>query len=232
MKKILLIGLMGLSTLLLTGCDNYPYKEKIQRGYDWNNQSGEKAICMMVGSIAVSSYPYTIYYMEGEDLPFSNDETRVAYFNRLKNENLHYFSGLGFFTEEKVGETEGKPLYRYNLTDLGRQYVDRGIGGTNFCFGRIVVDSIDRTNDIINGVGGGKERDVYITYHVENIPDWIKNTDAYSRFRYPKEVTTGEPLPGTHTYKVLRNDELETISGVSGHYRWASRSEKIEKIDP
>jgi len=227
MKKLLLIGLIGLGTLLLTGCDNYPYKEKIQRGYDWNNQSGEKAICMVVGEISKSMYPYTIHYMEGEELPFSQDNLKPFY-NRLENENLHYFSGLGFFTEEKVGEADGKPLYRYSLTDFGRQYFDSGIGGTSFCFGRIVVDSIDRTEDYINGVGGGEVRNVHITYHVENIPDWIKNTDAYSRFRYPKEVTTGEPLPGRHTYKVLRNDKLESITGVNRIFQWAKRSDSVE----
>ncbi|WP_392564876.1 hypothetical protein RHO13_05840 [Orbus wheelerorum] len=224
MNKLLFIGLVTLSALGLTACDNYPYKEKIQRGYDWNNQTGDKAICMMVGSVSPSMYPYTIKYMEGEDLPFSQD-TQMEYFNRVKNENLHYFTQLGFFTEEKVGETEGKPLYRYQLTDLGRQYVDWFQNETNFCFGRVVVDSIDGTKDIINGVGGGKERDVSITYHIENIPDWIKNSDAYARYRYSKKVTTGEKLSGRHTFKVLRNDKLETITGVSGRYKWATRSD-------
>ncbi|WP_392564880.1 hypothetical protein RHO13_05860 [Orbus wheelerorum] len=224
MNKLLFIGLLTLSTLGLTACDNYPYKEKIQRGYDWNNQTGDKAICMMVGSVSPSMYPYTIKYMEGEDLPFSQD-TQMEYFNRLKNENFRYFTQLGFFTEEKVGEIEGKPLYRYQLTDLGRQYVDWFRNQTNFCFGRVVVDSIDGNKDIINGVGGGKERDVSITYHIENIPDWVKNSDAYARYRYPKEMTTGEKLPGRHTFKVLRNDKLETITGVSRIYQWATRSD-------
>ncbi|WP_392564874.1 hypothetical protein RHO13_05830 [Orbus wheelerorum] len=224
MKKRLLIGLMVISSLLLTACDNYPYKTEMQEIYDWNNQTGDKAICMMVGSIAVSSYPYTIKYMEGEDLPYDSG-LKEAYFNRLKNENLHYFTQLGFFTEEKVGETEGKPLYRYDLTNLGKQYVNSGIGGTNFCFGRVVVDSVDGTKDIINGVGGGKERDVSITYHIENIPDWVKNSDAYARYRYSKKVTTGEKLSGRHTFKVLRNDKLETITGVSRIYQWATRSD-------
>ncbi|WP_392564875.1 hypothetical protein RHO13_05835 [Orbus wheelerorum] len=225
MKKRLLIGLMVISSLLLTACDNYPYKTDIQEIYDWNNQTGEKAICMMVGRVTESMYPYTIYYMEGENLPFS-PKTQKANFNRLKNESLHYFSGLGFFTEELVGETEGKPLYRYQLTDLGRKYVDWTFGETNFCFGRIVVDSIDSTKDIINGVGGGKERDVYIRYHVENIPDWVKNSDAYNRFRYSKKVTTGEQLSGIHSYRVLRNDKLEPITGVSRTFQWATSSAK------
>ena len=221
MNKRWVIALWGLIVLGLTGCDSYPYKTDIQEIYDRNNKSGNKAICMMVGRVTKSMYPYTIYYMEGENLPFS-DKTQKAYFNRLKNENLHFFTERGFFTEEWVGETDGKPLYRYDLTDLGRQYVDWGIGNTNFCFGRIVVDSIKRTKDVTNGVGGGKERDVYITYHVENIPDWVKEPAVYQRYRYSEKLTTGEKLSGMHSYRVLGKGKLKSIAGVNGRYRWAS----------
>ena len=221
MNKRWVIALWGVIVLGLTGCDSYPYKTDIQEIYDWNNQSGNKAICMMVGDIKRDMYPYTIYYMEGEDLPFSS-KTQRAYFNRLKNENLHFFTERGFFTEEWVGETDGKPLYRYNLTDLGRQYVDWGLGETNFCFGRIVVDSIKRTKDVTNGVGGGKERDVYITYHVENIPDWVKEPAVYQRYRYSKKLTTGEKLSGRHSYRVVGNGKLKSIAGVNRRYQWAS----------
>ncbi|WP_392563623.1 hypothetical protein RHO13_09890 [Orbus wheelerorum] len=227
MKKRLLIGLMVISSLLLTACDNYPYKTEMQEIYDWNNQTGDKAICMIVGSVSKSMYPYTIQYMEGQDLPFSQERLKPFY-NRLKNDNLHFFSGLGFFTEELVGKTEGKPLYRYQLTDLGRKYFDGFRNQTNFCFGRIVVDSINRTKETINGVGGGTIRSVYMTYHVENIPDWVKNPAVYERFRYPKEVTTGEPLEGEHLYDVLRDGKIRSkgSQGINGTYAWATSSAK------
>jgi hypothetical protein len=35
-------------------------------------------------------------------------------------------------------------------------YVDWSFGETNFCFGRVVVDKIERIKDTINGVGGGQ----------------------------------------------------------------------------
>ena len=221
MNKRWVMALWGVIVLGLTGCDSYPYKTDIQEIYDWNNQSGNKAICMMVGDIKRDMYPYTIYYMEGEDLPFSS-KTQRAYFNRLKNENLHFFTERGFFTEEWVGETDGKPLYRYDLTDLGRQYVDWAFGETNFCFGRIVVDSINRTKDGINGIGGGTIRDVYITYHVENIPDWVKEPAVYQRYRYSEKLTTGEKLSGMHSYRVVGNGKLKSIAGVNRRYQWAS----------
>ena len=227
MNKRWVIALWGLIVLGLTGCDSYPYKSDIQEIYDRNNKSGNKAICMMVGDIKRDMYPYTTYHMEGEDLPYSHDRLKPFY-NRKKNETLHFFTERGFFTEEWVGETDGKPLYRYDLTDLGRQYVDWAFGETNFCFGRIVVDSIQRTKDVTNGVGGGKERDVYITYHVENIPDWVKEPAVYQLFRYPKEVATGESFEGIHSYRVLGNGKLKSVSGVNRIFQWASSSKKNE----
>ena len=225
MNKRWVIALWGLIVLGLTGCDTYPYKTDIQKIYDRNNQSGNKAICMIIGNVSRTMYPYTTYHMEGEELPFS-DERLKPYYNRLKNENLHFFAERGFFTEEWVGETDGKPLYCYDLTDLGRQYFDGFRNQTNFCFGRIVVDSIIRTKDVTNGVGGGKERDVYITYHLENIPDWVKEPAVYQRFRYPKEVATGESFEGFHSYRVLGKGKLKSIAGVNRRYQWASSSKK------
>ena len=224
MNKRWVIALWGVIVLGLTGCDSYPYKTDIQKIYDRNNQSGNKAICMMVGRVTKSMYPYTTYHMEGEELPFS-DERLKPFYNRLKNETLHFFSERGFFTEEWVGETDGKPLYRYDLTDLGRQYVDWAFGETNFCFGRIVVDSINRTKDGINGIGGGTIRDVYITYHVENIPDWVKEPAVYQLFRYSKKLTTGEKLSGMHSYRVVGKGKLKSVSGVNGRYQWASSND-------
>ena len=227
MNKRWVIALWGVIVLGLTGCDSYPYKTDIQKIYDRNNQSGNKAICMMVGDIKRTMYPYITYHMEGEDLPFS-EKTQISFHNRVKNENLHFFAERGFFTEEWVGETDGKPLYRYDLTDLGRQYVDWAFGETNFCFGRIVVDSIKRTKDGINGIGGGTIRDVYITYHVENIPDWVKEPAVYQLFRYSKKLTTGEKLSGMHSYRVLDKGKLKSIAGVNRRYQWASSSKKNE----
>ena len=221
MNKRWVIALWGVIVLGLTGCDSYPYKTDLQKIYDRNNQSGNKAICMIIGNVSRTMYPYTTYHMEGEDLPFS-DERLKPYYNRLKNENLHFFAERGFFTEEWVGETEGKPLYRYDLTDLGRQYFDGFRNQTNFCFGRIVVDSINRTKDGINGIGGGTIRDVYITYHVENIPDWVKEPAVYQRYSYSEKLTTGEKLPGMHSYRVLGKGKLKSIAGVNRTFQWAS----------
>ena len=91
MNKRWVIALWGIIVLGLTGCDSYPYKADIQEIYDRTDQSGNKAICMMVGRGTMSTSPYITYHMEGEYLPFS-DKTQKAYYNRLKNETLHFFA--------------------------------------------------------------------------------------------------------------------------------------------
>lgn len=49
MEKLFLPSLLIASCLMLTACDNHPYKEELQRIYDNNNETGNKAICMVVG---------------------------------------------------------------------------------------------------------------------------------------------------------------------------------------
>jgi len=223
MIKRLSIGLMLIMALYFSFFDTYPYEEKIQRLYDKNNPSGNKAICLIVGNISKSMYPYTIHYMEGEFQPLS-PKNQEAHLNRLTNENLHLFSQFGLFTEEQVARSWGKPIYRYNLTNLGRQYFDDFNDQTNFCFGRIVVNSANIIEDVLNSDNGNKERKVYITYYVKNVPDWMKDPTVYKRFGYPKEVTTEGLIDGIHRYRILSKRKLESIEGVSLTYKWASSS--------
>lgn len=95
--------ILTFSSLLLTGCDTYPYKEKIQESNDYNNPTGDKAKCMMVGDITSSMYLYTTYYMQGQDLPYS-PETKEAIFDRLKNGSLHLFAGIGFLPKSTLAK--------------------------------------------------------------------------------------------------------------------------------
>ena len=84
------------------------------------------------------------------------------------------------------------------------------------------MDFINRTKDGINGIGGGIIRDVYITYHVENIPDWVKEPAVYQLFRYSKKLTTGKKLSGMHSYRVIGKGTLKSIAGVNRTFQWAS----------
>jgi hypothetical protein len=139
------------------------------------------------------------------------------YVNNKLNERLALYAKEGLFTEELVGHDGDKPLYRYNLTDEGRKYLDKTWwGGTNFCFGKVVVEKIDEVDDQMQGM-----RMVTFYYHMENVPNWIKNKDIYSLYKgyggLGKAVLGGSPR-GVHYYSFGRDGELRLTGGLSGGY--------------
>jgi hypothetical protein len=208
-----------LLSLMITGCDRNDYKTRIQEENDAANPTGNKTVCFRVGKVFPEMYPYTIKYMEGyhKDLYYRDP----IYVNHELNERLALFAKEGLFSEELVGQDGDKPLYRYDLTEEGKKYVDWW-GGTNFCFGRLVVDSIDRVTDDRNGIGGGKMRTVTFYFHLENIPKWIQNKDIYSM--YPgyggiETAVTGQKVRGgSHYYSVSSDGKLRLLRGKSGGY--------------
>jgi hypothetical protein len=213
-KKVLILGSSLLMLSLLTGCDFTDYKTRIQRENDINNPTGNKSVCLAVGDLTEDMYPYTIHYVEGEiDPKEPYDKVKQ---NRRLNLKLSLYAKEGLFTEELVGHDGDKPLYRYNLTDEGRKYVDWW-GGTNFCFGRVVVDRITEVDNQLKGM-----RMVSFRYHMENVPNWIKSKQIYSlypNFDGLEDVVTGKDLArGTHYYNVNDYGELKLRRAKSGGY--------------
>jgi hypothetical protein len=206
-----------LLSLMITGCDRNDYKTRIQEENDRNNPTGNKSACVRVGKVFPEMYPYTIKYMEGYDEKM--DFLDPIYINHKLNKRLALFAKEGLFSEELVGHDGDKPLYRYDLTEEGKKYVDWW-GGTNFCFGRIVVDKITEVENGHNGFGSNM-RTVYFYYHLENIPKWIQNEKIYSM--YPgygniKNAVTGKTASGSHYYSVSSNGKLRLLGGMSGAY--------------
>ena len=213
LKKILLGS--GLTLLmLLAGCDMNDYKTRIQNENDYNNKTGNKAVCLWVGKIFPDMYPYTIHYLEGEIDP--NDPHDKIRRNNKLNLKLSLYAKEGLFTEELVGYEGDKPLYRYNLTDEGLKYVDWW-GGTNFCFGRVVVEKI---LDVDNQMKG--KRMVSFSYHMENVPNWIKNPEIYRLYKsygsMEAAVTGNEQAEGSHLYNVGSDNSLRLIKAESGRF--------------
>ncbi|OCG62610.1 hypothetical protein A9G48_00440 [Gilliamella sp. wkB18] len=213
-KKVLILGSSLLMLSLLTGCDFTDYKTRIQRENDINNPTGNKSVCLRVGKVYEDMYPYTIHYVEGEiDPKEPYDKVKQ---NRRLNLKLSLYAKEGLFTEELVGHDGDKPLYRYDLTEEGRKYVDWW-GGTNFCFGRVVVDKIRKIDNKDNG-----KRTVYFDFHLENVPNWIKNKDIYSLYKgYGglKEGVTGQIIEGgAHYYSISYDGTLRLKIGLSGAY--------------
>ena len=206
---------IGLTLLmLLTGCDMNDYKTRIQEENDYKNESGNRAVCLRVGQIFPDMYPYTIHYLEGEIDP--NDPHDKIRRNNKLNLKLSLYAKEGLFTEELVGYDGNKPLYRYNLTDEGLKYIDKKWwGGTNFCFGRVVVEKI---LDVDNQMKG--KRMVLFSYHMDNVPNWIKNPEIYRLYKgygsMEAAVTGNELAEGIHYYNVSSDNSLRLTAGESG----------------
>ena len=201
---------------LLTGCDNTDYKTRIQKENDNVNPSGNRAICLRVGKIFKNMYPYTIKYMAGYDK--NMDYQDPIYINHKLNYRLALYAKEGLFTEELVGYDGDKPLYRYDLTDEGRKYLDKDWwGGTNFCFGKVVVEKILKVDNQWKDMPM-----VIFSYHMDNVPNWIKNKDIYSIYKgygsMEAAVTGNELAEGIHYYSKKSNGTLRLRMGVSGHY--------------
>ena len=199
---------------LLTGCDNTDYKTRIQEENDNINPDGNRAVCLAVGEIYKDMYPYTIKYIEGEINP-KDPWDKIRQNNRL-NLKLSLYAKEGLFTEELVGYDGDKPLYRYDLTDEGRKYIDkRWWGGTNFCFGRVVVEKIVKVDN------QWKDKPMVIfSYHMDNVPNWIKNQEIYRLYKgfgsMETVVTGNKPAKGIHYYSIKSDGTLKLSRGVSG----------------
>ena len=198
---------------LLTGCDNTDYKTRIQEENDNINPNGNRAICLAVGKIYKDMYPYTIKYMAGYHKGLNYKDP--IYVNHKLNYRLALYAKEGLFTEELVGYEGDQPLYRYDLTDEGRKYIDKKWwGGTNFCFGRVVVDKIVKVDH------QWKDKPMVIfRYHMDNVPNWVKNKEIYSLYKNIEDDVTGnKPVNGIHYYSIKSDGTLKLRVGVSGSY--------------
>ena len=212
--KHLLLSCSLVLLSLLTACDNTDYKTRIQKENDRNNPSGNKAICLAVGEVYWDMYPYTIKYMADYDKDM--DYKDPIYINHKLNHRLALYAKEGLFTEELVGYDGDKPLYRYNLTDEGLKYVDWW-GGTNFCFGKVVVEKILEVDN------QWKDKPMVIfSYHMDNVPNWIKNPEIYRLYKgygsMEAAVTGNELAEGIHYYSKKSDGTLRLRVGVSGKY--------------
>ena len=212
--KHLLLSSSLILLSLLTGCDNTDYKTRIQEENDNINPNGNRAVCLRVGKLFNDMYPYTIKYMPGyhEDMYYRDP----IYVNHKLNYRLALYAKEGLFTEELVGYEGDQPLYRYDLTDEGRIYLDRKwSGGTNFCFGRVVVDKILS----VNNQWKDKPR-VTFNYHMDNVPNWIKNPEIYRLYpgygSMEAAVTGNKPARGVHYYSIKSDGTLKLSLAESG----------------
>jgi len=209
------LWLVFMISLVLSGCGENinQYKERVQQDNDRRNPTANKAVCLAVGNVSQAMYPYTIKYIEGNS--DNLDEARKIYANNKLNLRLSLYAKAGLFTEELVGEDNGKPLYRYQFTDEGNKYVSWW-GGANFCFGRVVVDNITGVYKLDSG-----SKIISYMMHYENIPDWLKIPEIYNQYDQigGEAAVTGKQVLGSSMYYLDYDGKLgKNKTSMSGGY--------------
>ena len=176
MKTLTKFTLLTFITCSLLGCYNKEkLKENIQKEYDrvrsLNKSKGD--FCYFLGSVKL---PYT-------DEPVLESDSQWASWNKGKLEKtLPLFAELGLLSQTPVEGQSG--IYRYDLTDLGREYWYQYINNngkktiyySTFCYGpkKIVkvTDITEKTYE--NGLYRRNQTNVYvdINFQVLDTPDW------------------------------------------------------------
>ena len=215
LKTLTKLTLLTFITCSLLGCYNKEkLREHIQKEYDESRATNKAKgdFCYFLGSVKL---PYT-------DEPVLESDSQWAIWNKEDlTRTLPLFAELGLLSQTPVERQSG--IYRYDLTDLGREYwhqfIDnRGNSGrkpfynSSFCYG---PKKIVKVNDITektyeNGLYRRNQTNVYvkIDYQVLDTPDWaLNNQDKLNALYSVKVKLPGKNYPETVTF--IKGDDGE-----------------------
>ena len=213
MKILTKFTLLTFITCSLLGCYNKEkLREHIQKEYDESRATNKAKgdFCYFLGSVKL---PYT-------DEPVLESDSQWTVWNKEDlTRTLPLFAELGLLSQTPVEGQSG--IYRYDLTDLGREYWYQSIDDrdkdpiydSSFCYGpKKIVKVTDITEKTYEKgrFTGRKETQVNvdIDYQVLDTPDWALNgEDKLNALYAPIKVK----VPGK-TYI----DEITFIKGDDG----------------
>ena len=228
MKTLTKFTLLTLITCSLLGCYNKEkLREHIQKEYDEsraiNKAKGD--FCYFLGSVKL---PYT-------DEPVLESDTQWASWNKGKlAKTLPLFAELGLLSQTPVEGQSG--IYRYDLTDLGREYWHQSIDdrwkkpfyNSSFCYGpkKIVkvTDITEKTYE--SGLYRKNQTNVYvdIDFQVLDTPDWALNGQDKINGLYGRNSVyiPNKTYPDTITF--IKGDDGELYHEPLAYYLMKPRS--------
>ena len=212
MKTLTKFTLLTFITCSLLGCYNKEkLREHIQKEYDEsraiNKAKGD--FCYYLGSVKL---PYT-------DEPILESDIQWDVWNKGKlAKTLPLFAEVGLLSQTPVEGQSG--IYRYDLTDLGREYWHQFIDNrdkdpiynSSFCYGpKKIVKVKDITEKTYESGLYRKNQtnvDVKIDYQVLDTPDWaLNNQDKLNALYTVKVKLPGKNYPETVTF--IKGDDGE-----------------------
>ncbi|MCX8587429.1 hypothetical protein [Gilliamella sp. B3801] len=228
MKTLTKFTLLTLITCSLLGCYNKEkLKELIQKQYE-RSMSLTKTkgnFCYYLGAV---KFPYT-------DEPVLESDSQWASWNKGKlAKTLPLFAELGLLNQMPVEGQSG--IYRYDLTDLGREYWYQYINNngkktiyySSFCYGpkKIVkvTDITEKTYE--NGLYRRNQTNVYvdIDFQVLDTPDWALNGQDKINKLYGRSSVflPNKTYPATITF--IKGDDGELYHEPLAYYLMKPRS--------
>ena len=212
MKTLTKLTLLTLITCSLLGCYNKEkLKEHIQKEYDESRATNKAKgdFCYFLGSVKL---PYT-------DEPVLESDIQWDIWNKNRLfKTLPLFAELGLLSQTPVEGQSG--IYRYDLTDLGREYWHQSIDdrwkkpfyNSSFCYGpKKIVKVKDITEKTYESGLYRKNQtnvDVKIDYQVLDTPDWaLNNQDKLNALYTVKVKLPGKNYPETVTF--IKGDDGE-----------------------
>ena len=212
MKTLIKLTLLTFITCSLLGCYNKEkLREHIQKEYERSMllTKTKGNLCYYLGSVKL---PYT-------DEPVLESDTHWASWNKGKlAKTLPLFAELGLLSQTPVEGQSG--IYRYDLTDLGREYWHQFIDNrdkdpiynSSFCYGpKKIVKVKDITEKTYESGLYRKNQtnvDVKIDYQVLDTPDWaLNNQDKLNALYTVKVKLPGKNYPETVTF--IKGDDGE-----------------------
>ena len=213
LKTLTKFTLLTLITCSLLGCYNKEkIREHIQKEYDRARSITKTKgdFCYFLGSVKL---PYT-------DEPVLESDSQWTVWNKEDlTRTLPLFAELGLLSQTPVEGQSG--IYRYDLTDLGREYWHQSIDdrwkkpfyNSSFCYGPKKIVKVKDITEKTYEKGrftGRKETqvNVKIDYQVLDTPDWVlNNQDKLNALYTVKVKLPGKNYPETVTF--IKGDDGE-----------------------
>ena len=184
MKRFFTLGVLGL--LIVAGCSNpkKPSNGNFTRAINQALSTRGKACVLISGQFPV-------------DVPLSQLTWRKQDVDRLtalENAGLVKSSDTTAVPQGSFAPEKPQPVKRFDLTDLGKQYLHQqpGFSGSSagFCYGQEVVDSIVKWNEPATA-GGFTVTVVTYTYRLDGLADWAQKPEVVTQYPEVRQELDG-----------------------------------------
>lgn len=200
------LGMMITACMLLSGCGDKNEASKANFENTIKETYKTTMPCLQIAG----------YYHAEEGIAMVMEPDHVSDEKIIADEPLpKALADLSLFTLQVVRKPNSSgtevPFLKMTLTEKGNPYFhdlrDRIDEMPSLCFGRYVLDSIDRFSQPAS-IMGQTLSEVQYTYHIEDLPDWTKDPELLKHSDWLRQLVTNPKHFETKTF-ILTNKGWE-----------------------